>query len=143
MEPTTENPQSNHPGVAPDEVSLKFDSPEAVGTISLRRHAYGAEILVDGIEIGLVDLFHRASRGDEAAPDFVQRGSVALHVARVSDSVNGDDYTVRLYHHCKQAIPGPSGNMMLWTTVIQDPGEAETTSITSRELDHGEQPWKP
>lgn len=139
MEPTAENPQSDHPGVVPDVVYLKFDSPEAVGTISLRRHYYGAEILVDGIDIGLVDLFHRSPRGSEASPDMVQRGSVALHCLRTD--ADGGDYQVRAYHHCKLSAGGTLvGKAVLQTTVIV---EGDTICGGLRELDIGEQPWKP
>lgn len=143
MESTTKTPQSNHPGVAPDEVVLKFDSPEAVGTISLRRHTYGAEILVDGIEIGLVDLFHRSARGNEASPSLLQRGSVGLHCMRTDDG--GDDYRLRLYHRCEVSrAEETAGRILLRTVAVNEDDDDNILPLSGRRhLDTDEQPWKP
>lgn len=146
MEPTTETSQNNDPGVAPDRVELKFDTAEAQGVIALRRHAYGAEILVDGIEIGLVDLFHRAAAGKDSAMG-EQRGAVVLHLMRTTDTADGDDYGVRAYHHCVLSLAGDTvGQVRLRTSVSLEreiAPEVLSPLVGYRSLDIGEQPWPP
>lgn len=54
---------------------IAFNQPEAKGVIRLTAGAYGLDIKVDGVTLGLVDLFGMSSVGDETAnyklPQFV------------------------------------------------------------------------
>ena len=81
---------------------MKFNTPEAVGEVELKRSTYGAEIVVNGQVIGIVDLFYRSRHSSVSER---HDGSVVVRI----------DHPDRDNHICDVMLI-PDGTVKVWVS---------------------------